>query len=51
MNELVLAERDAQDLYLSTKQKAGYLSMQTSELTAAEAFKEKIRKKIEETKQ
>jgi hypothetical protein len=51
MNELVLAERDAQNLYLSAKQKAGYLSMQTFELTQAEEFKEKIRRKIEETKQ
>ena len=51
MNELGLAARDAQELYLSAKQKAGYISMQTAELSEAEEFKETIRKKIEETNQ
>ena len=49
MGELDSASKDAEELYLATKQKSGYMSMRTDEFTEAEALRETIRKKSEET--
>ena len=45
MGELDSASKDAEELYLATKQKSGYMSMRTDEFTEAEALRETIRKK------
>ncbi len=49
MGELDSASKDAEELYLATQQKSGYMSMRTDEFTEAEALRESIRKKSEET--
>ena len=49
MGELDSASKDAEQVYLATKQISGYLSMRTDEFTEAEALRETIRKKSEET--
>ena len=50
MGELDSASKDAEQVYLATKQKAGYISMRTERLTEAEALKETIRIKLDQSK-
>ena len=50
MGELEAAYADADKVYLAEKQKAGYISMRTDELDEAEALRETIRKKRDESK-
>ena len=45
MGELESAATDAEQVYLSVNQKAGYISMRTDELEETEALRETIRKK------
>ena len=47
LGELDSASKDAEQLYLATKQKSGYISMRTDEFTEAEALRETILKKLE----
>ncbi len=44
MKDLEAARADAEQVYLTVKQKAGYISMRTNELEEAEALRETIRK-------
>ena len=50
MGELESAATDAEQVYLAVNQKAGFLSMRTDELEEAEALRETIRRKREDSK-
>ncbi|MFP6907588.1 MAG: hypothetical protein VCG02_20395 [Verrucomicrobiota bacterium] len=49
MGELESAADDAEQVYLAVNQKAGYISMRTDDLEEAEALREAIRKKRDES--
>jgi hypothetical protein len=49
MGDLEAADADAEQVYLAVNQKAGYISMRTDDLEEAEALREAIRKKRDES--
>ncbi|MDP7655183.1 MAG: hypothetical protein QF706_03870, partial [Roseibacillus sp.] len=51
MGDLKAAYADAEQVYLTVKQKAGYISMRTDDLEETEALLETIRKKKDDAKQ